>query len=310
MRRTLLILLASVALSADICSGFVSTPRFGLSPQVSQSGRCASLAATKTKKKDSKPASGGFGKAAKSATTTIDPAILSRYVVSIRMPKAGTLPAGYEQLSDWVPTAVMAIRWVGDSLEGNPILQGMADANLIAPLVVKKMCREIWECACQGSPSLRRLPRNFIEYAYEPLDNFGDVMEEVNSKKDDVQRAYQTLGLAKGASAAEVKAAHRKLIVTLHPDRTSSLPDDEKLAAEERFRQVQSAYECLGGGMGDSTQSWYENLGGKARKDFCGPVQFANVPSEDLLEFWDFAVCPLETEISQNFIMRNMMRKE
>eukprot|EP00960_Hanusia_phi_P016624 489587-Hanusia_phi.AAC.1 len=58
------------------------------------------------------------------------------------------------QLSDWVPTAVMGIRWVGDSLEGelpldnlvltrwlvgNPLLQGIADAKLIAPLAVKKM---------------------------------------------------------------------------------------------------------------------------------------------------------------------------
>ena len=42
-------------------------------------------------------------------------------------------------------------------------------------------------------------------------------------------QAYKTLGVSKGATAAEVKAAHRKLIVTLHPDRVATLPDAEKV---------------------------------------------------------------------------------
>ena len=51
---------------------------------------------------------------------------------------------------------------------------------------------------------------------------------------------YQVLGVDEGASAAEVKKAHRRLARTYHPDRN---PDDPE--AEERFKSVQEAYEVL-----------------------------------------------------------------
>lgn len=51
---------------------------------------------------------------------------------------------------------------------------------------------------------------------------------------------YTTLGLKKGASDAEIKAAYRKLAKQLHPDRTK---DD--LKAAERFKEVSSAYAIL-----------------------------------------------------------------
>jgi len=52
---------------------------------------------------------------------------------------------------------------------------------------------------------------------------------------------YATLGVAKGASPEEIKKAHRKLVRQYHPDRN---PGDT--AAEERFKQVQAAYDVLG----------------------------------------------------------------
>jgi len=51
---------------------------------------------------------------------------------------------------------------------------------------------------------------------------------------------YATLGVAKGASAEEIKKAHRKLVRRYHPDRN---PGDA--AAEERFKEVQAAYDVL-----------------------------------------------------------------
>ncbi len=51
---------------------------------------------------------------------------------------------------------------------------------------------------------------------------------------------YETLGVGKKASGEEIKKAHRKLVRQYHPDRN---PGDSK--AEERFKEVQQAYDVL-----------------------------------------------------------------
>src|SRR3989449_7876896 len=51
---------------------------------------------------------------------------------------------------------------------------------------------------------------------------------------------YDTLGVKKGASADEVKKAYRKLAAKYHPDKN---PGDA--AAEEKFKEVQNAYDVL-----------------------------------------------------------------
>lgn len=51
---------------------------------------------------------------------------------------------------------------------------------------------------------------------------------------------YQTLGVARGASEADIKRAYRKLAKELHPDRNKDNPK-----ASERFSQVTNAYDLL-----------------------------------------------------------------
>ena len=51
---------------------------------------------------------------------------------------------------------------------------------------------------------------------------------------------YETLGVAKTASADELKSAFRKLARTHHPDVAK-----DKKAAEEKFKQINEAYEVL-----------------------------------------------------------------
>ena len=54
------------------------------------------------------------------------------------------------------------------------------------------------------------------------------------------QDYYQTLGVSKSASAAEIKKAYRKKAIKYHPDKN---PGDSK--AEERFKEISEAYAVL-----------------------------------------------------------------
>ena len=51
---------------------------------------------------------------------------------------------------------------------------------------------------------------------------------------------YEVLGVAKTATADEIKSAYRKLAMKYHPDRN---PGDK--AAEEKFKEAAEAYDVL-----------------------------------------------------------------
>ena len=54
------------------------------------------------------------------------------------------------------------------------------------------------------------------------------------------QDYYQTLGISRSASAAEIKRAYRKMAIKHHPDKN---PGDS--TAEEKFKASAEAYEVL-----------------------------------------------------------------
>ncbi len=66
---------------------------------------------------------------------------------------------------------------------------------------------------------------------------------------------YETLGVAKTASADEIKSAFRKLARKHHPDMAKP---KEKAAAEEKFKQINEAYEVL---SDPEKRSKYDQLG-------------------------------------------------
>ena len=56
---------------------------------------------------------------------------------------------------------------------------------------------------------------------------------------------YRVLGVAPTASEDEIKKAYRKLSRLYHPDSNMNKSESEKKAAEEKFKEVQTAYENI-----------------------------------------------------------------
>jgi len=57
--------------------------------------------------------------------------------------------------------------------------------------------------------------------------------------------AYRVLEIDKSASVEEIKKAYRKMAKKYHPDKVRHLGKEHQEGAEEKFRQVQAAYEKL-----------------------------------------------------------------
>lgn len=57
--------------------------------------------------------------------------------------------------------------------------------------------------------------------------------------------AYKILEISKQATVTEIKAAYRNMAKKYHPDKVVHLGKEHQKGAEEKFRQVQAAYEQL-----------------------------------------------------------------
>ena len=65
--------------------------------------------------------------------------------------------------------------------------------------------------------------------------------EKRSSKSD----PYEVLGVQRGASIDDIKSAYRKLAAKYHPDKVDHLGDEFRVLAEQKFKDIQEAYQEL-----------------------------------------------------------------
>ena len=83
---------------------------------------------------------------------------------------------------------------------------------------------------------------------------------------------YEVLGVAKTASADEIKLAYRKAAMKWHPDRWVDGTDQEKKTAEENFKEASEAYSVLSDPQKKSRydQFGFAGMDGQPGPDFSG----------------------------------------
>lgn len=94
---------------------------------------------------------------------------------------------------------------------------------------------------------------NVCSHEIELLEQISDMLgidkTTFNSIKsmhyDDLESAYRILGVSSSATDEEVKKAYRKMALENHPDKVSHLGEDIRKAAEEKFTQINVAYEKI-----------------------------------------------------------------
>jgi len=62
---------------------------------------------------------------------------------------------------------------------------------------------------------------------------------------DAKKNAYQILEISENATDREVKVAYRKMVKKHHPDKLQHLGEEHVKVAQEKFRQIQKAYEII-----------------------------------------------------------------
>ncbi|MGL5175489.1 MAG: molecular chaperone DnaJ [Cetobacterium sp.] len=69
---------------------------------------------------------------------------------------------------------------------------------------------------------------------------------------------YEVLGATKGASDVEIKKAYRKAAMKYHPDKFSGASEAEKKEAEDKFKEINEAYQVL---SDENKRAQYDRFG-------------------------------------------------
>ncbi len=75
--------------------------------------------------------------------------------------------------------------------------------------------------------------------------NSGTTEKKQNSDQSMPKSPYDILGIRPGASKEEIMAAYKKAVKKYHPDKLSHLGEEFSSLANEKFLEIQRAYDAL-----------------------------------------------------------------
>lgn len=87
--------------------------------------------------------------------------------------------------------------------------------------------------------------KTIARYLYISQYDFESIKAMFYKENRTFYDAYKVLEITKSATNAEVKKAYRKMVKKYHPDKLQHLGKEHLEGAEEKFRQVQKAYEQI-----------------------------------------------------------------
>ncbi len=85
----------------------------------------------------------------------------------------------------------------------------------------------------------------YLYISNRDFESIKAMFHSVSSNKYTSNNAYKILEITKRATDAEVKKTYRKLVKKHHPDKLRHLGEEYQKGAEEKFRQIQKAYEQI-----------------------------------------------------------------
>lgn len=125
-------------------------------------------------------------------------------------------------------------RQFGQVFQAEPQLRTMFFEMLFSVALADGVLHPAEEKILRSAPPLLGLPGHLYETVRRQFVN-------------DLSHHYAILGLADGAEMTDVKKAYRKLVSEYHPDKiiAKGLPEDFIKFAEQKFREVNEAYEAI-----------------------------------------------------------------
>ncbi len=99
---------------------------------------------------------------------------------------------------------------------------------------------------------IRARPATQRDYQHSKKENQRGFREDTKSNEkagsevpNKEKAPHEVLGVDRGASVEQIKAAYRELANQYHPDKVMHLGEEFKILAEKRFKEIQKAYREL-----------------------------------------------------------------